>query len=71
VAYEVRLDTAECMSSGVCVANEPGAFAFNSDELAVVLPGSAALEDAALLKIARRCPSGAIQLYDGGDPVDL
>jgi ferredoxin len=71
VAYEVRLDPAECMSSGVCVANQPGAFAFDSDELAVVLPGSAALQDDELLKIARRCPSGAIQLYVGGELVDL
>lgn len=71
MSFQVRLDPAECMSSGVCVANQPGAFGFDSDELAVVLPGSSTLEDAELLKVARRCPSGAIQIYDGGGLVEL
>ena len=71
MAYEVRIDLAECMSSGVCVSNSPSAFGFDDDELAVVLPGAASLGDDALLKAARRCPSGAIALYDDGEPVDL
>jgi ferredoxin len=64
VAYRVEIDTDECMSAGKCVADNPGAFGFDDDELATVLPGAAQLDDAALLTAARRCPSGAISLRD-------
>ena len=64
MGYRVEIDTDECMSNGKCVADNPDAFGFDDDELAVVLPGAASLDDQALLTAARRCPSGAVVLYD-------
>ena len=72
MGYRVEIDTDECMSAGKCVADNPTAFGFDDDELATVLPDAADLEDAALLTAARRCPSGAIVLFDdSGAPIDL
>lgn len=72
MSYRIEIDTDSCVSSGKCVADHPQAFGFDDDELAVVLPGAASLSDEVLLRAARRCPSGAIQLFDSsGEPVDL
>lgn len=65
MSYRIEVDSDECMSAGNCVANHPGAFAFDDDELATVLPGCADLDDQTLIAAARRCPSGAIVLRDG------
>jgi len=72
VGYRVEIDSDECVSAGKCVADNPSAFGFDHDELATVLPGAAALGDEALLKAARRCPSGAITLFDEtGEPIEV
>lgn len=72
MGYRVEVDTDECVSSGKCVADNPNAFGFDDDELALLLPGAAELDDERLLTAARRCPSGAIVLYDAaGDRLDI
>lgn len=72
MSYRIEIDTDSCVSSGKCVADHPQAFGFDEDELAVVLPGASSLSDEVILRAARRCPSGAIQLYDpAGNPVEL
>ncbi|MCP4436296.1 MAG: ferredoxin [Actinomycetia bacterium] len=71
MGYTVRIDVEECVSSGKCVADNPDAFGFDDDELAVLLPGASSLDDAKLLTAARRCPSGAILLLDdSGEPIE-
>jgi ferredoxin len=59
---EINLD--ECMSSGKCVADHPTVFDFDAEELAMVRPDAERFDDADLLRAARNCPSGAIQLFD-------
>jgi ferredoxin len=72
MGYRVDIDTDECLSAGKCVADHPRAFGFDDDELATVLDGAADLDDATLLTAARRCPSGAIRLWDEtGEPVEI
>ncbi len=72
MGLRVELDKDRCISSGKCVGDEPGAFRFDGDELAEVLPGVATLDDARLVRIARNCPGEAIRLYDAdGNLVDL
>lgn len=66
MAYEVRIDRECCVSSGKCVASEPGFFAFDDDELAVVRTDGTQPDDAAVLRVARACPSGAITLLVDG-----
>lgn len=71
MAHRVEIDKDTCISSGQCVANWPGAFDFDADELAEVLPGAAELSDAERLDAARVCPSGAIRVRDeAGAEVD-
>lgn len=64
MGFRVRIDTHECVSAGKCVADHPGAFGFDEEELAVALAGASQLSDEELLRAARRCPSGAIRLTD-------
>ncbi|NWJ72630.1 (4Fe-4S)-binding protein [Pseudonocardia sp. ICBG1122] len=71
MTYRVTVDTEVCISSGKCVADEPGAFDFDDDDIAVVAPGAASTPDRRLLDAARTCPSGAIRLFDGDDEVDV
>lgn len=72
MGFRVEIDSETCVSSGKCVADHPDSFGFDDDELAVVQTGAARLDDAALLKAARRCPSGAILLLDAeGNCVEL
>ncbi|MGI9577504.1 MAG: ferredoxin, partial [Microthrixaceae bacterium] len=72
VGYRVEVDSDECVSSGKCVADNPAAFGFDDEELAVLLPGATDLDDDRLLTAARRCPSGAIVLYDeSGQRLDI
>lgn len=60
--YDVTIDQDECMSTGKCINAAPTGFAFDDDELAVVLPGASDLDDTTLEKIAAACPGQAITL---------
>ncbi len=72
MTLQVRIDQELCISSGKCVADEPAAFAFDDDELSVVLPGAALLSDDRLRRAARMCPGQAIILVDeAGQQVDV
>jgi ferredoxin len=70
--YSVSIDKDVCISSGKCVADAPTAFRFDDDELAEPVSEHPPLPDAALLEIARNCPSGAIAVHDDqGEALDL
>ncbi len=72
MALRVRIETDECMSAGRCVADHPEAFAFDDDELAVATPAADRLSDEVKVRVARNCPSRAIQLVaDDGTLVDV
>lgn len=66
MSFSVAVDQDLCMSSGRCVAEAPGAFVFDDDELAVAVAGQPGIPDDELLAIARGCPSGAISVQDAG-----
>jgi hypothetical protein len=53
------------------VSSAPGFFVFDPDEIATIDPDGPRPDDDALLRIARRCPSGAIRLTLDGAPVEL
>ena len=69
----MSIDRDACISSGNCVADSPGAFDFDDDDIAVVKEeGAAELGDDRLLRVARNCPAGAIILRDAdGNEIDL
>lgn len=71
MGYEIEIDVDECISAGKCVLAAPGFFVFGDDELASIDPTAPRPDDAALLRIARACPSGAIRLTENGAPVEL
>lgn len=71
MAYEVEIDQDACVSSGKCVASMGALFAFDDQELATLRPAAEVPDDAALLRVARQCPSGAIRLSLDGVPVEL
>jgi ferredoxin len=71
MAYRVQVDQDVCISSGKCVAEAPGLFRFDDDEIAELVPDGELLPDDKLIAMARACPSGALQLFDGEDPVEL
>ncbi len=71
IAYEVQLDSDECVSAGKCVASAPGFFVFDDDEIGTVDQEGQRPGDDALLRIARQCPSGAIKLFADGVEVEL
>ena len=72
MGYSVSIDRDSCISSGNCVADSPGAFDFDDDDIAVVKDGVAELPDERLVRVARNCPAGAIVLHDAdGNEVDL
>ncbi|MFC4945049.1 ferredoxin [Pseudonocardia sp. GCM10023141] len=64
MTYTATVDKDVCISSGRCVADAPEAFDFDDDELAEAVPGHPGLSDAALVELARVCPSGAIRVHD-------
>jgi ferredoxin len=70
MAYRIEVDQDVCISSGMCVADAPKLMQFNDDEVAEVIPGAEPLPDQELIRLARGCPSGALQVFDGDTPVD-
>lgn len=71
MAYDVILDSDECVSAGKCVAATTGFFVFDDDEIGTVDRSASQPDDEVLLRIARQCPSGAIKLMLDGDDVDI
>ncbi len=72
MGYSVTIDRDSCISSGNCVADSPGAFDFDDDDIAAVKAGAGELPDDRLLRVARNCPAGAIVLRDAdGHEIDL
>lgn len=71
MAYRVGVDAEVCISSGKCVADAPQVFGFDADEIAQVVADAPPLADAVLVRIARNCPSGAIQVFDGDTEIEL
>lgn len=71
MSLSARVDPDLCMSSGLCVADHPALFRFDAAEIAEVVPGARAGDDAVLREAAQRCPAEAILLTDAeGQPVD-
>ena len=60
----VSIDKDRCVSAGRCIADEPGAFGFDDDELVSLMPGVESLSIERLIVIARRCPGLAIDVLD-------
>lgn len=71
MAVRAEVDEDTCISSGKCVADAPGAFEFDDDEIAHATPLAAGLDRDRLVRIARTCPSGAISLFDGDDQIEV
>lgn len=72
MGYTVEIDREACIGAGACVSDAPNGFAFDEENIAVVKPGVAELDDDRLLLVARACPATAILLYDeDGNEVDL
>lgn len=72
MSYRVEIDQELCISSGKCVGDEPTVFAFDDDELAVVIDPDHGLDRERLLRIARNCPGQAVIVRDdSGAVVDL
>lgn len=69
MAYRAVVDAGLCLSAGRCVADAPDLFRFSDDEVAEPVPGATA-PDERLLALARVCPSGALQVFDGDTMVD-
>ena len=64
VSYRIEIDRELCISSGKCVGDEPSVFAFDDDELAVVIDPDQRLDMHLLLRIARNCPGQAVTIRD-------
>ena len=60
----VTIDKDRCVSAGRCIADEPGAFGFDDDELVSLMSGVESLSIERLIVIARRCPGLAIDVFD-------
>ena len=58
----VVVDKQSCLSSGRCVAAEPGAFRLDADRLAEATPAALELPEARLEAVAGACPGLAIAL---------
>lgn len=69
--YRVKIDPDVCISSGRCVADAPGLFRFDDDEIAEVIPDGEPLPDQKLIGLARACPSGALQVFEGESRIDV
>jgi len=71
MGFEVVIERDECISAGKCVLAAPGFFVFDEDEISSIDPAAEPPDDAALLRIARQCPGGAIRLRRDGADVEL
>lgn len=73
MTYRIAVDQDVCISSGKCVADAPGHFRFDDDDLAELVPDATPPPDAAQLDLARACPSGALRVVDAdsGAEIDL
>ena len=59
----VTIDKERCVSAGRCIADEPDAFEFDSDELAQTRSTAQQLPVERLVILARRCPGMAIEVF--------
>lgn len=71
MAYEVIIDSDECVSAGRCVSTAGEFFVFDADEIGSINPSGVQPDDTLLLRIARQCPSGAIRLRLDGHEVEI
>jgi ferredoxin len=73
MSHRIAVDGEVCISSGRCVAERPDVFRFDDDEVAELVPGAPVLPGPEQLDLARRCPSGALQLFDAdtGEEIDI
>ncbi|GAY07197.1 ferredoxin [Pseudonocardia sp. N23] len=73
MTYRIGVDAEVCMSSGKCVADAPGLFRFDDDEIAEMIPGAEQPHDERILDLARACPSGALVVTDAdsGEEIDV
>lgn len=71
MAYRIEVDPDVCMSSGKCVADAPGLFRFDDDEIAELIPGGEQPPDEKLVGLARACPAGALRVLDGDEEIDI
>jgi ferredoxin len=69
MSLRAEVDESACISSGKCVADAPGAFRFDEEEISEAIDGASALDDRTLLAIARNCPASAIRVFDGDTTV--
>ncbi|HEX3956549.1 MAG TPA: (4Fe-4S)-binding protein [Trebonia sp.] len=69
MAYRLELDPDVCISSGRCVADAPGSIRFDADEIAGLVPDGEPIADEQMVVLARNCPSGALLVFDGQQPV--
>jgi ferredoxin len=72
VPLRIEIDQSLCLSSGKCVGDAPGVFAFDDHEIAHVITEHHELDDRTVLRIARSCPGQAVIIRDeSGELVDL
>lgn len=71
MAHRVEVDQDVCISSGRCVADLPGLFRFDDDELAELVPGASPPSADVQFDLARACPSGALRVFDGDEELDV
>jgi ferredoxin len=71
MAYRIEVDPDVCMSSGRCVADAPSLFRFDDDEIAELIPNGEQLPDRTLIALARACPSGALQLMQDEERIEI
>lgn len=69
--YRIEVDPEVCISSGKCVADAPGLFRFDDNEIAELLPDGKQLPDEKMIALARACPSGALQVFSGEERIDV
>jgi ferredoxin len=71
VTYNARVDRETCINSGLCVATAPHVFRLGDQDTAELVRDPPACADTELLRLARQCPSGAIELFVDGVQIDV
>lgn len=64
MAHRIEIIVDDCMSSGKCVGDYASTFAFDDEELAVLIENGEVLSNEGMIRAARNCPSRAIQVFD-------